>query len=131
MTGSDPEKVSEEFFRNGYSIVEGLFSPAEVTAIRTLAERLPGYLAGDYMPAMNPHKLVPELLDVMGDERLLRIMRRLMKGTPQGLQTQFFSASPGRAASRPIRTITMCRRLPIASHRPGSRSTTWTARMVG
>lgn len=95
MTGSDPEKVSEEFFRNGYSIVEGLFSPAEVTAIRTLAERLPGHRSGDYMPAMNPHKEVPELLDVMGDERLLRIMRRLMKGTPQGLQTQYFFCQPG------------------------------------
>jgi phytanoyl-CoA hydroxylase len=95
MTGSDPEKVSEEFLRNGYSIVEGLFSPAEVTAIRALAERLPGHLSGDYMPAMNPHKQVPELLDVMGDERLLRIMRRLMKGTPQGLQTQYFFCQPG------------------------------------
>lgn len=95
MTMPDLDKVSEEYSRQGYAIAEGVFSSAECLAIRALAERLPGHVSGDFMPAMNPHREVSEFLKIMGDERLLGTMHRLMKGTPVGLQTQYFFCQPG------------------------------------
>lgn len=95
MAMPDVEKVSRGYARDGFAIVEGVFSPAECAEIRALAERLPGHVSGDYMPSMNPHKQLPELLKVMGDERLVGTMRHLMTGTPEGLQTQYFFCQPG------------------------------------
>jgi phytanoyl-CoA hydroxylase len=95
MSEPNVDLIADEYSRQGYSIAEGLFSTSECQAIRALAERLPSFQSGEFMPVMNPHKEVPELLKIMGDERLLKVMRRLMKGNPVGLQTQYFFCRPG------------------------------------
>lgn len=95
MSKPDLDAVFKEFTRQGYSIVEGLFTALECQSIQALAERLPNYKSGTMMPVMNPHKDQPDLLKIMGDERILRVMRRLMTGNPIGLQTQYFFCQPG------------------------------------
>lgn len=95
MSEPNVDLIAEEYSWQGYSIAEGLFSVSKCQAIRALAERLSSFQSGEFMPVMNPHKEVPELLKIMGDERLLRVMRRLMKGEPVGLQTQCFFCRPG------------------------------------
>jgi len=89
------EQIVGEFQDQGYSIVEGLFTPDECRAIQKIAESLPSFRSGELLPVMNPHRERPELLDTMSDERVVSIIRRLMKGKPVGMQTQYFFCRPG------------------------------------
>jgi len=89
------EHVLGEFQGQGYSVVEGLFTPAECRAIQEIAETLPSFTSGNLLPVMNPHRERPELLDTMSDERVVSIVRRLMEGKPVGMQTQYFYCRPG------------------------------------
>jgi ectoine hydroxylase-related dioxygenase (phytanoyl-CoA dioxygenase family) len=89
------DQIAREYNDQGYSIVEGLFSPAECQAVQRIAEGLPNFASGTLLPVMNPHRERPELLEIMSDERLVSIIRRLMKGKPVGLQTQYFFCRPG------------------------------------
>lgn len=95
MAMPDIDKVSQAYAQDGFVIAADVFSPSECAEIRALAAGLPESQSGDYLPVMNPHKQIPQLLKVMSDERLMAVMRRLMKGTPQGLQTQLFFGRPG------------------------------------
>jgi len=95
LTEMKLEQVAGEFQDQGYSVVEGLFTPDECRAIQKIAETLPSFKSGDLLPVMNPHRERPELLDTMSDDRVVSIIRRLMKGKPVGMQTQYFFCRPG------------------------------------
>ncbi|HEY1720541.1 MAG TPA: phytanoyl-CoA dioxygenase family protein [Magnetospirillaceae bacterium] len=81
--------------RDGFAIVEGLFSADECQRICQLGETLESFRSGKLTPAMNPHRERPELLETMGDGRLMACMEQLVGGTPMGLQTQYFYGRPG------------------------------------
>ena len=81
--------------RDGYLVVERLFSPAECDAITAIGEKLESFRSGTLTPVMNPHREQPEFLQTMGDARLLAWMERLVGGKPAGLQTQYFYCRPG------------------------------------
>jgi len=89
------DRVQREYRDQGFSVVEGLFSAEECLAIQKIAERLPSFVSGSLLPAMNPHRQQPELVGTMADERVVSIVRHLMDGTPVGLQTQYFFCRPG------------------------------------
>jgi phytanoyl-CoA hydroxylase len=89
------EQVEREYKQRGYAVVDGLFTVAECCAIQNLGERLPSFTSGDLLPVMNPHLLQPEFVNIMSDRRLLAVIRRLMRGDPVGLQTQYFFGRPG------------------------------------
>jgi phytanoyl-CoA hydroxylase len=91
----DLDRIEKEYHDQGFSVVEGLFSAEECQALQKIAERLPSFLSGDLLPVMNPHREQPELLSAMRDDRVLSVVRRLMDGTPLGLQTQYFFCRPG------------------------------------
>jgi ectoine hydroxylase-related dioxygenase (phytanoyl-CoA dioxygenase family) len=93
--GQDLGRVEREYQDQGFSVVDGLFSADDCLAIQKIAERLPSFVSGTLLPEMNPHRAQPELLGIMADERVLSIVRRLMDGTPVGLQTQYFFCRPG------------------------------------
>jgi len=92
---TDLDRVEREYRDQGFSVVEGLFSAQECLAIQKIAERLPSFVSGALLPVMNPHREQPKLLATMADERVVSIVRRLMDGTPVGLQTQYFFCRPG------------------------------------
>jgi phytanoyl-CoA hydroxylase len=92
---TDLDRIGREYQEQGYSVVEGLFSAEECRAVQNVAEKLPSFTGGTLLPVMNPHHERPELLETMSDERLLSIIRHLMKGKPVGLQTQYFFCRPG------------------------------------
>ena len=89
------DQIVREYQDLGYSVVEGLFTPDECQAIQKIAETLPSFSSGDLLPVMNPHRERPELLETMSDTRVVSIIRRLMKGKPVGMQTQYFFCRPG------------------------------------
>jgi len=91
----DLGQIEREYRDQGFSVVEGLFSVEECLAIQNLAKRLPSFQSGSLLPVMNPHREQPELMATMSDERVVSVVRRLMDGTPMGLQTQFFFCRPG------------------------------------
>jgi len=92
---TDLDRVEREYRDQGFSVVEGLFSAQECLAIQKIAERLPNFVSGSLLPVMNPHREQPKLLTTMADDRVVSIVRRLMDGTPVGLQTQYFFCQPG------------------------------------
>jgi ectoine hydroxylase-related dioxygenase (phytanoyl-CoA dioxygenase family) len=95
LTKEKLDQIESEFRDQGYSVVDGLFSPEECLSIQRIAETLPSFTSGDLLPVMNPHRDRPELLDTMSDERVVTVVRRLMKGKPAGMQTQYFYTRPG------------------------------------
>jgi ectoine hydroxylase-related dioxygenase (phytanoyl-CoA dioxygenase family) len=91
----DLGRVEREYRDQGYSVVEGVFSAAECLAIRKVAEQLASFRSGSLLPVMNPHREQPELLATVSDKRIVSVVRQLMDGTPEGLQTQYFFCRPG------------------------------------
>jgi ectoine hydroxylase-related dioxygenase (phytanoyl-CoA dioxygenase family) len=92
---NDLAQIEQEYGDQGFSVVEGMFSAEECFAIQKLAERLPSFQSGALLPVMNPHRKQPKFIAIVSDERIVSVVRRLMDGTPVGLQTQYFFCPPG------------------------------------
>jgi len=92
---ADLDRIGREYQEQGYSVMEGLFSPEECRAVQDVAEKLSSFTGGTLLPVMNLHHERPELLQTMSDERLVSIIRHPIKSELVGLQTQYFFCRPG------------------------------------
>jgi ectoine hydroxylase-related dioxygenase (phytanoyl-CoA dioxygenase family) len=92
---NDLGRIEQEYRDQGFAVVEGLFSADECLAIQKLGELLPSFQSGTLLPAMNPHREQPALMEIASDERVVSVVARLMDGAPMGLQTQYFYCRPG------------------------------------
>jgi ectoine hydroxylase-related dioxygenase (phytanoyl-CoA dioxygenase family) len=120
MTGTELQTIAEDFHRNGYTVVRGLFAPEEVAELREtfmaanadgpvegLSEihRGPnGYRASDplafYPRMMHPHRhpkspVGPLSLRRMLDPRLKTLLTAFMGGEPVAAQSMFYFKPAG------------------------------------
>lgn len=91
---NEPDKALAWYHRNGYFVEKGVFSQAECDKLIAAAHQLPAARAGDYRPAMQPHRHDPLFLEAMRHERVLTVIEALVGGVPNGLQTEFFYSKP-------------------------------------
>ena len=92
---SQPDGALAKFHETGYFIEPLVFSAAECDQIIKAGMELPGIKSGDRRPAMHPHRQSAIFLGVLRDARIVNIMRLLLGGKPNGLQTEFFYGTPG------------------------------------
>jgi ectoine hydroxylase-related dioxygenase (phytanoyl-CoA dioxygenase family) len=90
-----PKQALALYEQDGYFVEPSVFSPSECAELINAGMKLPGILAGDYRPAMHPHRQNSVFLDAMRDRRIVDTMQLLVGGKPSGLQTEFFYGKPG------------------------------------
>jgi ectoine hydroxylase-related dioxygenase (phytanoyl-CoA dioxygenase family) len=88
------DRALELFSENGYFVEEQVLSPALCDELIAAGMKLPGVKAGDFKPAMQPHRQDPVFLKGMCLPPLVDTIARLVGGKPVGLQTEFFYAKP-------------------------------------
>ena len=81
------------FYRNGYVILENIFSDFECNEIVDIAYSLK--TNNDYIPIMNIHKSSEKILKFMSNEEILEFIKKVFKSGAQGLQTEYFFMPPG------------------------------------
>lgn len=92
---TDPKRALESYRENGYFIEEGVLSSRDCEELIKAGMDLPGVKAGDYRPAMQPHRQNPGFLKGMCNPEVVRTIEQLVGGKAVGLQTEFFYGKPG------------------------------------
>lgn len=87
---TDPKQALAWYEDNGYFIEKSVFSAAECDGLIQAGMELPGIKAGDFRPAMHPHRQSPIFLKTMADRRIVDTVGIMVGGKPSGLQTEFF-----------------------------------------
>jgi phytanoyl-CoA hydroxylase len=90
-----PKEALGLYEQDGYFVEPSVFSPSECAELIKAGMQLPGILAGEYRPAMHPHRQSSIFLDAMRNRRIVDTMQILVGGRPNGLQTEFFYGRPG------------------------------------
>ncbi len=80
---------------NGYFIEEDTLPHDLCDRLVVAGRNLSQVQAGDYRPAMQPHRTDPVFLQAMKYPVIVQTVERLVGGPPCGLQTEFFYAQPG------------------------------------
>jgi phytanoyl-CoA hydroxylase len=91
----NPQAALSSYQANGYFVEDALFRPEECDELIEHGRRLPGAVAGEYRPVMQPHRQDPFFLNALRDRRIIEIMTQLVGGRPSGIQTEFFFGKPG------------------------------------
>ncbi len=81
------------FCKNGYLILEKIFSNDECNEIVKLAEI--HNLKDDYVPIMNLHQSSDKILKYMSNSEIIKYIEKFFEGSALGLQTEFFFMPPG------------------------------------
>lgn len=92
---SHPEEALATYHKNGYFVEESVFTSPECGEFVEAGMQLPGVKAGDFSPAMQPHRDNPVFLKAMRHRRVVGPIARLVSGNPVGLQTEFFYGKSG------------------------------------
>lgn len=92
---SNPEAALAAYREDGYFIEDGVLSAAECEKLIAAGMQLPGVKAGDFRPAMQPHRHNAIFLEALRDPRIAGVIEGLVGGKPVGLQTEFFYGKPG------------------------------------
>jgi ectoine hydroxylase-related dioxygenase (phytanoyl-CoA dioxygenase family) len=92
---TNPDEALAWYEENGYFIEKSAFSPAECDALIAAGMELPEFKAGNFRPAMHPHRQESLFLKTMADPRLVDTIELMVGGKPGGLQTEFFYGKRG------------------------------------
>jgi len=60
-----PQEALALYEQDGYFVEQSVFSPSECAELINAGMKLPGILAGDYRPAMHPHRQSSIFLDAI------------------------------------------------------------------
>lgn len=84
-----------EFFqKNGYVIIEDIYTPEECDLIINSAHNILGQSNKDLTPLMNIHKGSNEVQNFMAKNELIEFIENFFEGKALGLQTEFFFMPP-------------------------------------
>lgn len=84
-----------EFFqKNGYVIIEDIYTPEECDLIINSAHDILGQSNKDLTPLMNIHKGSNEVQNFMAKNELIEFIENFFEGKALGLQTEFFFMPP-------------------------------------
>ena len=90
-----PNEALSLYRKNGFFVEEGLLTDEECSRAIKLGLQLEGAREGDYSPCMQPHRQDPEFLKYMMKPSVSAIMRLILNGEVDGLQTEFFYTIAG------------------------------------
>src|SRR2546426_7908388 len=91
----DSDAAFRWYWENGYFVEEDVLPRGICDRLVAAGRNLVQAKAGDYRPAMQPHRADPVFLEAMKYPGIVQTVAQLVAGTPCGLQTEFFYAKPG------------------------------------
>lgn len=86
---------SDLYNNDGFAIQNNVLTRRQCTDLIEAGCSLPGYKAGNFKPAMMPHREHDLFLQTLKNPLIVEMMERFLGGEVSGLQTEFFYCKPG------------------------------------
>jgi ectoine hydroxylase-related dioxygenase (phytanoyl-CoA dioxygenase family) len=90
-----PNDALAFYKKNGFFIEEAVLTEDECKQAIEMGLNLEGFQKEDFRPCMQPHRQNPDLLKFMKKPSVVAIMKILLNGEVDGLQTEFFYTVSG------------------------------------
>src|SRR5579871_3014506 len=91
----DPELAMLSYRALGFHVEYDVWTKEECEALIQASHELPSYRGGSFVPVMHPHRVDPRFLAALKNPKIVAVMKRLLAGKVNGLQTELFFGRPG------------------------------------
>ena len=90
----NPQLALKQYHELGYHIEPNLWTAQECDELIAAAQNLPTYQDGSFKPVMHPHRIEPQFLAALKNQKIIQILELLVQCKVSAIQSQFFFGRP-------------------------------------